>query len=99
MTSFDATYANEYIDYITTTSNNMVKLYNDMNVNSSFPQESVRQLTNMFVSVIQSIDKYYKYLEKTGVTPEESYLTKWLETAYSPEYFDDIEYFLETYSH
>ena len=99
MTSFDATYANECIDYIAATSKNMVELYNHMNDNSSFPQESICQLSNMYVSVMKSIDKYYEYLEKNGVKPEESYLTKWLETGQPPEYYDDIEYFLETCSH
>ena len=92
--TFDIIYANERIDYITETSNTMLQLYKELMVQSIPTQEDVKSLADHHKSVTLAISDYYDYLEKTGISAEESYLTKWLDDRYFTEYIEDIEYFL-----
>jgi hypothetical protein len=94
MPSFDATFANGQIDFITENSYKMVELYKLLK-NAPANPERIMQLQNTYVAVMKHISEYYEYLKKTNVKPEDSYLTHWLETAASPELYEEIEYFLE----
>ena len=94
MPSFDATFANGQIDFIKENSYKMVELYKLLKDKPSQP-ERITQLQNTYVAVMKTINEYYEYLEKTNVTPEESYLTHWLKKDAAPELYEEIEYFLE----
>lgn len=96
MPSFDQTYANGQIDFITENSYKMVELYKILK-DQPENKERIEQLSNIYISVMKTIRQYYEYLEKTHVKPEESYLTHWLENHAPPEYFEDIVVFLEEY--
>ena len=93
MPSFDLTYANEQIDSITQTSVKMFDFYKSLQDQPS--AEDIHILTELYSSVQSAITDYYTYLKKTGVRPEESYLTKWLDEEYVRTYLDDIEHLIE----
>ena len=76
---FDYVYANQRIDHITYTYEKMVNLYEELTKASPPSKEDMAIFREMYTSVMTSISEYYSYLNKIGITPKESYLTKWLE--------------------
>jgi len=92
--SFNIDYANERIDYITQTFKTMVDLYKQSKDTSS--AEDIANLIVLHTSVHTEISNYYRYLRETGISAEESYLTKWILAWEYYEYSDEIEHFLHT---
>ena len=93
MILFDLTYANECIDCITQMYDKMIALY--MHVKDKVPSnEDLHNLTELHRSICADISNYYKYLEETEISPEESYLTSWLDKRSFYEDIREIEYFV-----
>ena len=94
MLNFDLDYANERIDCIKQTYKNMLDLYEQIKyINPS--NDTMNNLDELYTSINVDISNYYKYLEKTGVPIEDSYLTSWLDINACYYYFENIEYFLQ----
>ena len=93
MILFDLTYANERIACITQTYDKMIALY--MQIKDKAPsKDDLRNLTELYGSVRLDISNYYKYLEETEISPEESYLTSWIDKGSFYDDMDEIEYFV-----
>lgn len=93
MPSFDSDYANERIDCIMKTSKTWMDLY--MQLKATTPSdEDMHTLMNLHTSMHSDISNYYTYLEEVGISPEDSYLTHWLDAGYFYDYAEEIECFL-----
>jgi len=96
--ALDLVYMNERIKHIQNSILEAENLMNKLSIQSHVSQEEQHRLQNLYDSIDDAIEKYYKYLTSVKVNHSESWLTHWLYEYNNIDKVDDLSRFLKSLS-